>query len=291
MKEIRQVLYPPPPQAAGEGFRIHNFFPFGYNLHSDCMSPFYLLDYNAPFEFSPRKIPRKGTGVHPYRGFEMVTLVYQGKIAYEDSSGNKGSVGEGDIQWMTTGFGILYKKYHEKKFSRQGGILQSVQLWINLPAAYKMVSPSSRYIPHKRIPFYTLPAGGGVVEVIAGEFCGTKGIVRTFSPVEMYNFRLLSGGESVFCLPRTYNTGLLVLKGNVKVNTEDTVEANRFILFRNKGEKIVVQAITDCMLLVVSGQPIREPVQAYGSFVMNTREEIIKAYEDLDAGKFGILED
>lgn len=289
-KVIRQVLLPPPPHMVGDGFKVHNFFPSGYHLRPDRMSPFYLLDYNAPVEFSPRQTPR-GVGVHPHRGFETVTLVYHGKIAHEDSCGNKGIIGEGDVQWMTAGAGVLHKEYHEKKFSRQGGLFQMVQIWINLPAAYKMTPPAYQSIPHKKIPFYSLPQSQGIIEVIAGEFGGVKGIARTFSPVEMYNFRLRSGVRVDFHLPETYNTGILIVEGKVNVNTEEAVEADRFILFRNRGEKIVVHAVTDSILLVMSGQPLHEPIMAYGPFIMNTKEEIIKGYEDLNAGKFGILED
>lgn len=289
-KEIQQILLPPPPHMVGDGFRVHNFFPSGYHLAPDRMSPFYLLDYNAKIEFSPRKDPR-GVGVHPHRGFETVTLVYQGKVAHHDSYGHRGVIGAGDIQWMTAGAGVLHKEYHEKKFSRQGGAFQVVQLWINLPAKDKMSPPHYQSIPHGRIPVYCLPEGGGSVEVIAGEFKGVKGIARTFSPIEMYTFRISSGTALTFRLPENYNTGLLVLEGEVEVNREEIAETDRFVLFRNTGEEITLEAREDCLLLLLSGEPIREPIMAYGPFLMNTKEEIVQAYEDWSTGKFGYLEE
>ena len=289
-KEIQQILLPPPPHMVGDGFRVHNFFPSGYSMAPNRMSPFYLLDYNAKMEFSPRKDPR-GVGVHPHRGFETVTLVYQGKVAHHDSCGHSGVIGAGDIQWMTAGAGVLHKEYHEKKFSRQGGTFHIVQLWINLPAKDKMSPPHYQSISHARIPVYSLPEGQGQVEVIAGEFKGVKGIARTFTPIEMYNFRLRSGASLVFSLPENYNTGLLVLEGEVKVNGEERAETDRFVLFRNIGEEIALEAQEDCLLLLLSGEPIQEPIMAYGPFLMNTKEEIVQAYVDWSSGKFGYLEE
>lgn len=289
-KEVQQILLPPPSHMVGDGFRVHNFFPSGYNLSPDRMSPFYLLDYNAKIDFSPRQKPR-GVGVHPHRGFETVTIVYHGKVSHHDSFGHRGVIGAGDIQWMTAGAGILHKEYHEKKFSRQGGSFQLVQLWINLPARYKMSPPAYQTLLGKQLPRYSLPEGGGVVEIIAGAFKGVKGIARTFTPIEMYNFRLKAGSAIVFSLPADYNTGMLVLEGEVKVNGGEPAQEDHFVLFRNGGEEVALEAFTDCVLLLMSGEPIREPIVAYGPFLMNRKEEIIRAYEDLHAGKFGELED
>lgn len=289
-KEVQQILLPPPSHMVGDGFRVHNFFPSGYRIAPDRMSPFYLLDYNAKIDFSPRQNPR-GVGVHPHRGFETVTIVYHGKVAHHDSFGHRGVIGAGDIQWMTAGAGVLHKEYHEKKFSRQGGSFQLVQLWINLPARYKMSPPAYQTLLGKQFPRYSLPEGEGVVEVIAGEFKGVKGIARTFTPIEMYNFRLKAGSAIVFSLPADYNTGMLVLEGEVKVNGGGPALEDQFVLFRNGGQEVALEAVTDCVLLLLSGEPIREPIVAYGPFLMNSKEEIIRAYEDLNAGKFGELED
>lgn len=290
VKEIQQVLSPPPTHMVGDGFRVHNFFPSGYNMSPYRMSPFYLLDYNAKVEFSPRIHPR-GVGVHPHRGFETVTIVYRGKVAHYDSRGNRGVISEGDIQWMTAASGVLHKEYHETEFSRKGGIFQIVQLWINLPAKDKMSEPRYQAMEHDRIPKHILNDEDGFVEVIAGNFKGTSGIAMTFTPIEMYNIHLNSSGTVIFNLPVTYNTGILVISGEVLVNEYEKVPADHFILFKNNGEEITLKAEKNAILLVLSGEPIREPIVAYGPFLMNTKDEILQAYEDFNAGKFGELED
>lgn len=289
-KAIQQILPPPPSHMVGDGFRVHNFFPHGYDMAPNRMSPFYLLDYNAKIEFPPKDTPR-GVGVHPHRGFETVTIVYHGKVAHHDSKGNHGVIGEGDIQWMTAASGILHKEYHEAGFSRKGGAFQVVQLWINLPAKDKMSTPGYQSITNKEIPKYPLPQNKGVVEVIAGTYEGIKGIARTFTPIEMYNIRLKAEETIKVILPEYYNTGILVIEGTVRVNEKETAPTDHFILFRNEGEVITLKAIENSILLVLSGEPIKEPIVSYGPFLMNTKDEIMKAYKDLNAGKFGQLED
>lgn len=289
-KEVQQVLPPPPAHMVGDGFRVHNFFPNGYDMRPDRMSPFYLLDYNARIDFTPREEPR-GVGVHPHRGFETVTIAYQGKVQHHDSRGNKGVISPGDIQWMTAGAGILHKEYHESEFSRKGGPFQVVQLWVNLPAKDKMTPPKYQTITNERIPKYILPEQAGVVEVIAGEYEGTKGAATTFTEIEMYNIRLNPGAGIQFSLPEEYNTGILVIEGQVRVNDTDDAPEDYFVLFRNKGERISVSTASGGLLLVLSGKPLRESIMAYGPFLMNTKDEILQAFDDLNAGKFGELED
>lgn len=289
-KEVQQVLPPPPAHMVGDGFRVHNFFPNGYDMRPDRMSPFYLLDYNARIDFSPRDEPR-GVGVHPHRGFETVTIAYRGKVQHHDSRGNKGVISPGDIQWMTAGAGILHKEYHESEFSKQGGPFQVVQLWVNLPAKDKMTPPKYQTIMNDRIPKYTLPDKAGVVEVIAGTYGGTKGIADTFTEIEMYHMKLNPGAQIRFSLPEDYNTGILVVEGEVRVNNRDDASEDHFVLFRNKGEEIAITTVSGCLLLVLSGKPIRESIMAYGPFLMNTKDEILRAFDDLNAGKFGKLED
>ncbi len=289
-KEVQQVLPPPPAHMVGDGFRVHNFFPNGYDMRPDRMSPFYLLDYNARIDFTPREEPR-GVGVHPHRGFETVTIAYQGKVQHHDSRGNKGVISPGDIQWMTAGAGILHKEYHESEFSRKGGPFQVVQLWVNLPAKDKMTPPKYQTITNERIPKYILPEQAGVVEVIAGEYEGTKGAATTFTEIEMYNIRLNPGARIQFSLPEEYNTGILVIEGQVRVNDTDDAPEDYFVLFRNKGERISVSTASGGLLLVLSGKPLRESIMAYGPFLMNTKDEILQAFDDLNAGKFGELED
>lgn len=290
VKEVQQVLAPPPSHMVGDGFRVHNFFPSGYGMSPNRMSPFYLLDYNAKINFSPREQPR-GVGVHPHRGFETVTIVYHGKVAHHDSRGHHGVIGEGDIQWMTAASGVLHKEYHEAGFSKKGGEFQVVQLWVNLPAKDKMSEPTYQAIVNERIPRYSLPDQEGWVEVIAGNFKGVEGIARTFTPIEMYNIHLQQNGTITFDLPAAYNTGILVIQGKVQVNENDVALADHFILFKNIGERIPLKAEEETILLVLSGEPIREPITAYGPFLMNTKEDILQAFKDLNAGKFGKLED
>lgn len=289
-KEIQQVLPPPPAHMVGDGFRVHNFFPNGYDVRPDRMSPFYLLDYNARIDFTPREEPR-GVGVHPHRGFETVTIAYRGKVQHHDSRGNKGVISPGDIQWMTAGAGILHKEYHESEFSKKGGPFQVVQLWVNLPAKDKMTTPKYQTIKNEQIPKYALPEQAGVVEVIAGEYEGIKGVATTFTEIEMYNIRLNPGGRIQFSLPEDYNTGLLVVEGQVQVNNSDDAPEDHFVLFRNEGENVTLSTASGGLVLVLSGKPIRESIMAYGPFLMNTKDEILQAFEDLNTGKFGTLED
>ena len=288
-KTIQQILPPPAPHMVGDGFRVHNFFPSGYNIGKNRMSPFFMMDYNSKVDFSPRETPR-GVGVHPHRGFETVTIAYHGKIAHNDSTGNSGVIGEGDVQWMTAASGILHKEYHEEAFSKKGGPFQMIQLWINLPAKDKMSKPKYQPLTNDQLGKYQLPNDGGVVEVIAGEFKGVKGEASTFTPVEMYNVKLKKGKSVSFDLSENFNTGILVVEGSVKVNGEN-VPTDNFILFKNEGETISVEAAGDSILFVISGEPINEPIAAYGPFLMNTHEELEQALEDFNKGKFGYLED
>ncbi len=289
-KQIQDVLAPLPPHMVGDGFRVHNFFPGGYNLGMQRMSPFFLLDYNSKIDFSPRDIPR-GVGVHPHRGFETVTIAYHGKVAHHDSTGNSGVIGEGDVQWMTAASGVLHKEYHEKEYSKMGGPFQMVQLWVNLPAKDKMSQPKYQAITNQQIHKFQLPNNGGVVDVIAGDFKGIKGTASTFTPIHMYNIRIKKNQVIEFDLPANFNTGILLIEGQVNVNGTQTVTADHFILFKNEGETISISAEDDSILLVLSGEPINEPLIAYGPFLMNTKEEILQAYDDVNKGKFGVLED
>ena len=288
-KLIEKILPPPPPHMVGDGFRVHNFFPSGYNIGKNRMSPFFMMDYNSKVDFSPREEPR-GVGVHPHRGFETVTIAYHGKVAHHDSSGNSGVISEGDVQWMTAASGILHKEYHEREFSKKGGPFQMIQLWINLPAKDKMSKPKYQAITNDQLGKYLLPHNAGVVEVIAGEFKGVKGAASTFTPIEMYNARLKKGASVAFDLPEIFNTGILVVEGEAKINGEK-VHADNFILFKNEGEIISIQADENSVLFIISGQPINEPIAAYGPFLMNTHRELEEALDDFSKGKFGYLED
>jgi redox-sensitive bicupin YhaK (pirin superfamily) len=288
IKTIEAVIAPPPAHMVGDGFRVHNFFPNNV-IGKKRMSPFFLLDYNAKMEFSPREEPR-GVGVHPHRGFETVTIAYHGRVAHHDSGGNSGVINEGDVQWMTAASGLLHKEYHEKEFSRKGGPFQMVQLWVNLPAQYKMSPPKYQEISNSMMGKYDLPSGNGVVEIIAGEFNGVKGPASTFTPLQVYNAKLKKGAVLEMDFPSFYNTGILVVEGSAAIN-DTTAAADHFVLFKNEGEKIQVTANEDTVLLVLSGEPIDEPIAQYGPFLMNTWAEVEQAINDVSAGKFGVLED
>lgn len=289
IKAVQQVLAPPAPHMVGDGFRVHNFFPSGYNMGQKRMSPFFLMDYNSKIDFSPSETPR-GVDVHPHRGFETVTIAFHGKVAHHDSAGNSGVIEEGDVQWMTAGFGVLHKEYHELEFSRKGGLFQMVQLWVNLPAKYKLTTPKYQGIKNDDLGKYFLPHNMGLVDVIAGEYEDVKGPASTFTPIEMYVGRLKKNAELNFNLPANFNTGIIVTDGALKINETDDVPLDHFCLFKNEGTEFNVKAIEDSVFLVLSGEPIDEPIVAHGPFLMNTEEEIREAIHDFSTGKFGRLE-
>jgi len=272
----------------GDGFRVHNFFPGTKLIGKTRMSPFFLLDYGARIEFAPSQTPR-GVGVHPHAGFETVTIAYHGKIAHHDSAGHHGIIGEGEVQWMTAGSGILHKEYHEEEFSRRGGSFQMVQLWVNLPAKFKKTKPRYQEITSNMIGRYHLPEQQGWIEIIAGEYNQVKGPAFTFTPIQLYNARIRKGTRLMFQFPQHFNTGLLIVEGNIKVN-DINAHADHFVLMKNDGQEFTIHATQDSIILLLSGEPIQEPVVAYGPFVMNTWEEIEKAMDDVNAGKFGMLE-
>lgn len=289
-KNIEIVVAPREPHYVGDGFRVHNFIPSGYRLDMQRMDPFILLDYNSPFYFPPTDKPR-GVSVHPHRGFETVTIAYQGKVAHHDSSGNSGVIGVGDVQWMTAASGILHKEYHEEKFSKEGGFFQMAQLWVNLPAKDKMTAPKYQGITNSQINKYQLADNKGIIEVIAGNYKDVKGAASTFSPVNMFNARLDAGAKAEFTFPSTYNTALLVVDGEININGSQTVAENHFVLFENEGEDFSIEATKKSTVLILSGEPLNEPIAAQGPFVMNTREEIAQAIKDYNLGKFGYLEE
>ena len=289
IKNVERVVNPPRPHMVGDGFRVHNYFPSGLGVGFERMDPFILMDYNSKFYFPPTDEPR-GVGVHPHRGFETVTIAYKGKVAHHDSAGNSGVIQEGDVQWMTAASGVLHKEYHEENFSREGGDFQMVQLWVNLPAKYKMTKPKYQGILNSDIGKVDLAENTGMVEVIAGEYEGTKGTAATFTPVNLLNVKLNKSGEATFTFPAHYNTAVLVIEGNIIVNNREEIKTDCFGLMENKGEKFVIKATENAIILVLSGEPLNEPIAAQGPFVMNTRAELIQAMSDFNMGKFGNLE-
>lgn len=288
-KNIEAVIAPREPHFVGDGFRVHNFIPSFGNLSMRRMDPFIMMDYNSKFNFPATDIP-KGVGVHPHRGFETVTIAYQGSVSHHDSAGGGGTIHQGDVQWMTAASGVLHKEYHAEEFYKKGGIFQMVQLWVNLPAKDKMSAPKYQAIEHKNIP--TVEVENGIVEVIAGNYGNIAGAASTFSPVHMLNAKLNLGGKAEFNFPANYNTIALVIEGEAKINGDTIVETDHLALFTNKGEDFTIEATEEnTVVLIFSGEPLNEPIASYGPFVMNTQEEIREAFEDYNNGKFGTLED
>ena len=286
LRSIEQIIAPPTPHWVGNAFKVHNFFPG--QLEMKRMSPFFLLDYGAKIEFPPADKPR-GVGVHPHRGFETVTIAYHGKVAHHDSAGNSGVIDEGDVQWMTAASGVLHKEYQEEAWSKKGGLVQMVQIWVNLPAKDKMSAPHYQALKHGDFGRYIFPDQNAEVEVIAGNYNGIQGIASTFTPIEMYNVYLKNGGDVPFSFLQNYNTGLLVVEGNVFIQGK-AVPSDHFVLFKNDGTDFQLTSTENAIVLVLSGEPINEPIESYGPFVMNTKEEILEAFDDLNNGKFGHLE-
>lgn len=288
MKTIEAILPKPAHHGmVGDGFRVYNYFPNGYNIRRQ-MSPFLMIDFNPSFTFTPSDKPR-GVDVHPHRGFETVTIAWKGAVAHHDSAGNSGIIYSGDVQWMTAASGILHKEYHEENFSRKGGEFQMAQIWVNLPKKDKMTIPKYQAITANDIPNISLANNGGVVKVIAGDYNGNKGAASTFTPLNLWDVRLNKDGELNTSIPTSHNTGILVVEGSAVINGEE-VNLHDFVQFRNEGKEITIKANEDSILLVLSGEPIEEPIAQYGPFVMNTQQELQEAIDDFNAGKFGHLE-
>lgn len=290
VKKIERVIAPGGTHFVGDGFRVHNIIPGSQGLSMQRMSPFIMLDYNSPYHFAASDTPR-GVGVHPHRGFETVTIAYQGKVEHHDSSGGGGVIDEGDVQWMTAASGVLHKEFHEKEWSKKGGFFQMVQLWINLPAKDKMSKPKYQALVNKDIGRFYLENNMGEIEVIAGDYKGVKGAAATFTPVHLLNVKIKQGGQADFSFPDNYHTAALVLEGNVTINDTYRIPTNHFALFANEGEQFTLTADENAVVLVLSGEPIPEPIAAHGPFVMNTQQELLQAFNDYEAGKFGYLED
>jgi redox-sensitive bicupin YhaK (pirin superfamily) len=239
--------------------------------------------------FPPREEPF-GVGAHPHRGFETVTIAYKGKVEHHDSRGGGGIIGEGDVQWMTAGSGLLHKEYHEQEYNRAGGPFQMVQLWVNLRAKDKMTEPKYQAITNAEMARVSLPLGGEV-EIIAGEFGGVKGPATTFSPVHLYNLKLKQGEAVDLSFPSGYTTALLAIEGSALLNGEEKLPLNNLALFEQDGEELRVAALEDGVFLLMSGEPLNEPIAQYGPFLMNTQAEIAQAIDDYQQGKFGYLAD
>lgn len=269
----------------GSGFRVRNYFPEGKDL-LNRFTPFALMDYGAPLDYKPSDTPR-GIGPHPHRGIETVTFAVQGAVEHHDNAGNHGIIYTGDVQWMTAGRAIMHKEYHEKKFQEEGGLMEMVQIWISLPQKDRLTEPRYQDIRNHDMGLYQSPDKKASVKVVAGDFQGVKGPTKTFSPMNVYMVNLESQGSIILNEPADYNTGMLVLSGDIEVNNK-TAKEKDFVLYENKDGKIEIKSKThDTKILVLSGQPLNEPQVAAGPFVMNTKEELRQASEDYRNGKFG----
>ena len=287
MKKILTTYGPPRGHWVGDGFPVRSFFSYD-RMGASNISPFLLLDYAGPSEFPPAQRPR-GVGQHPHRGFETVTVVYSGELEHRDTSGAGGLIGEGDVQWMTAGAGIVHEEFHSQQFTEQGGLLDMVQLWVNLPASAKDTPAAYQTLLNENIPRVSLEDDGGTLRVIAGEYLEHKGPANTFTPINVWDLRLEPGARVNLPVPEGYTTLVAVLNGSVQINETDILRDAELASLDREGQEVVLESNNDARLLVLSGEPIDEPVVGYGPFVMNTEGEIKQAMLDFQSGKFGAL--
>jgi redox-sensitive bicupin YhaK (pirin superfamily) len=286
MKQVVSIERKPSAHWVGDGFPVRTVFSFdslGYRI-----SPFLLLDYAGPAEFGPSDKPR-GVDEHPHRGFETVTIVYQGELEHRDSAGNHGKVGPGDVQWMTAASGVVHEEKHSHEFTKRGGTLEMVQLWVNLPAEFKMSPPAYQTILDRQIPSVELPDGAGTVRVIAGEFRGVKGPAQTFTPINLWELQLKALSRAELILPRGFTAALFVRRGEVVLTDSERARETDLVLLTREGEMARINARDDASVLVLNAAPIDEPVAAYGPFVMNRKTEITQAVDDYQSGRLGRL--
>lgn len=285
MKKVLEVAGAPGRHWVGNGFPVHGMF--GYSGPGVAeRSPFLMLDYAAPFRFEPTT-ERRGVGQHPHRGFETVTIVYEGEVEHRDSTGNGGIIGKGDVQWMTAAGGILHEEFHSQAYAASGGPFEMVQLWVNLPAKDKMAAPGYQGILDAQIPALALPGDAGTLRLIAGEYAGQRGPARTFTPMNVWDLRLAAGQRVSLPQPAGWTTLLVVLDGTVQVNGEAIVRASQMATLSTAGSGVEIETSGAAKLLLLAGEPIDEPVVGHGPFVMNSQQEIIQAIADFNSGKFG----
>ena len=286
MRSITAVFNAPRPHWVGDGFPVRSLL--SHHEHGTAISPFLLLDYAGPYRFESAR-QRRGVGEHPHRGFETVTIVYSGEVEHRDSSGGGGIIGPGDVQWMTAASGLVHEEFHSDAFTAKGGLFEVVQLWVNLPAKNKSEAPGYQTLESAQIPTVALPEGAGSVRVIAGEYTGQKGPARTFTPIGIFDVRVAAGKTAQFAPPGGHTVMLAVLGGTVMLNSEAIAREGQIVTFAREGGSVHIEANNDAKLLLLTGEPIDEPVAAYGPFVMNTTAEIQQAIEEFRMGKFGAL--
>lgn len=288
MKKIIGIYSSPRPHWVGDGFPVRSLF--SYDSLGKHISPFLLLDYAGPHDFTPTT-QRRGVGQHPHRGFETVTIVYQGELEHRDSTGSGGLIGPDDVQWMTAASGILHEEFHSAEFARSGGTLEMVQLWVNLPARDKLAAPGYQTLLAANIPTLPLPDQAGQLRLIAGEYAGHQGPAQTFTPMDVWDMRLTADKPLALRLHEGRSTALVVLRGTLLVNGVELVREGQLALLDRGGDEVLLEANGDSLVLLLSGEPIDEPVVGYGPFVMNNEAEIQQAIRDLQAGEYGRMHD
>jgi quercetin 2,3-dioxygenase len=284
MKTISSIHRGSEPHWVGDGFPVRTIF--SYSDTGKELTPFLLLDHAGPATFEPTDKER-GVGWHPHRGFETVSIAFEGAVDHEDSAGNSGSIGPGDVQWMTAGAGVLHKETHGREFARRGGPFEMLQLWVNLPAKSKMTAPGYQTLLAKDIPAVTLPNSAGTVRVIAGQFGEAKGPARTFTPINLLDVRLRAGDRVRLNLHDGYSAALYVLKGKILVNGVESAQQGELVVYERAGDETDIEATTEAIVFVMNGQPIDEPIVGHGPFVMNTMQQIQQAFADFHSGRFG----
>lgn len=285
-KKLRHIQRGADRHWVGDGFPVRTLFT--YSSLGSTISPFLLFDYAGPMEFPPTE-KRLGVGEHPHRGFETVTIVYSGEVEHRDSSGSSGRIGPGDVQWMTAASGLVHEEFHGRDFARHGGMLEMVQLWVNLPAKDKMLPPRYQSIVSSEIPATNLPNGRGSVRVVAGKFNGVTGPAHTFTPIHVWDVYLASEQPIDFPVPKSYSTILAVLKGSVRISDAETIGPAEVGIFNQEGDHIRIHSAQNATVLLLCGEPIDEPIIGSGPFVMNSADEIRQAIVDYQSGRMGHL--
>lgn len=285
LKPVAAVRKPPAGHWVGDGFPVRTVFAYD---NAAPVSPFLLMDYAGPYQFAPAE-QRRGVGEHPHRGFETVTIVYAGEVDHRDSGGGGGRIGPGDVQWMTAGSGVVHEEMHSWDYTRRGGPFEAIQLWVNLPKRLKMTAPRYQTLRAADIPVVSLPEDAGSARVISGEFGGAKGPAETFTRMGVWEINLKAGRGAVVPVTTGDSVSLFVLRGDVRVNGRTAAKHAEFVQFGSGGEAIRLDAGSDALVIVLTGEPINEPVFGYGPFVMNTEDEIRAAISDYRSGRMGHL--
>ncbi|MGA6137403.1 pirin family protein [Acinetobacter dispersus] len=287
MKRILGVYQNKHMHWVGDGFPVYNLF--SYDRLGQSLSPFLLLDYAAPYRFDPTTA-QHGVGSHPHRGFETVTIAYKGEVTHKDSSGGGGTIKAGDVQWMTAGGGILHQEFHSPEFAHQGGLFEMVQLWVNLPAHSKMTPAKYQAIEADQIQHIALDDTGSEMRIIAGQYQDTTGAATTFSPVNVWDGTIVQGQEHTFYATEGHTALLVLLSGQMILNESQSIEAPSLVVLSREEIDFSIKAEQDSKFLILTGQPLNEPIEGYGPFVMNSKAEIVEAVRDFNSGKFGSME-